>query len=50
MTAVEAIANAVRLLEAAEDETDRDLVEQYRQLADSWLLVGQLILDSIDSE
>ena len=46
MTVDEIIVNAVRLLQAAEFETDRALMEQYRLLADTWIAVGQLVLEN----
>lgn len=36
-TCDEALGNAARLLRAAENETDRGLMERYEKLADSWL-------------
>ena len=33
----EAMANAARLLHNAEGETDRNLMERYEKLADSWI-------------
>lgn len=43
MTSGEAIENAVRLLHAVEQETDRALMERWNALADSWLEVAALL-------
>lgn len=43
MTSEEAIANAVRLLRAAETETNLMLMERLEGLADSWLHVAALL-------
>lgn len=43
MTPDEALANAARLLTAAEVETDRGLMERYEHLADSWISVAGLM-------
>jgi hypothetical protein len=42
-TTDEAVANAVRLLLFAEDETDRTLMERYEKLADSWISLAHLL-------
>ncbi len=42
VTSAEALANAVRLLRAAEAETDRGLMERYEHLADSWTTVAAI--------
>ena len=44
MTFDEAIANAVRLLQAAESETNLALMKRLTQLADSWLSVANSII------
>lgn len=43
VTCDEAIANAVRLLQAAETETNLMLMERLECLADSWLGVAALL-------
>lgn len=43
MTSEEAIANAVRLLQHAESETNLPLMERLEGLADSWLTVAALL-------
>lgn len=43
MTSEEAIANAVRLLQAAESELNLPLMERLEGLADSWLGVAALL-------
>jgi len=40
VTVETALANAARLLLAAEGETDRQLMERYEKLADSWISVA----------
>lgn len=45
MTADEAVANAVRLLQAAEAETDLALLERLGLLADSWIAIAALLAD-----
>jgi hypothetical protein len=43
VTSEEAIANAVRLLQHAESETNLPLMERLEGLADSWLTVAALL-------
>lgn len=44
MTSDEALANAARLLHAAEAETNLALMERLEKLADSWIgIAGQLM-------
>ncbi|MER7953852.1 hypothetical protein [Streptomyces sp. NPDC096030] len=43
MTADDAIANAVRILQAAETETNLALMERLDELACSWLTVANLL-------
>lgn len=43
MTAEEALNNAVRLLQAAETETNLALMERLEKLADSWIAVAGLL-------
>lgn len=43
MTSDEAIANAARLLQAAESETNLMLMERLEHLADSWITVAALL-------
>lgn len=45
MTTDEALENAVRLLQAAEIETDLAKMERYEKLADSWIAVANLLND-----
>jgi hypothetical protein len=44
VTVEQALANAVRLLQAAEGETNLALMERLEKLADSWLSVANLII------
>lgn len=46
MTAAEARDNAVRLLQAAEHETDRQLMERLNDLADSWLALAEQLAEA----
>lgn len=39
-----AVGNARRLLQAAEQETDRQLMERYEKLGDSWISLAGLLL------
>lgn len=39
-----ALANSVRLLRIAEMETDRQLMERFERLADSWANVAALLM------
>lgn len=41
-TSAQAMAHAVRLLHAAEGETDRGLMERYEKLADSWIALAAI--------
>lgn len=43
MTRDEALANAIRLLQAAEQETDRSLLPELRCMADSWIAVADIL-------
>lgn len=43
MTFDEAIANAARLLQAAELETNLAMMERLEKLADSWVSIANLI-------
>ncbi|MEK9524024.1 hypothetical protein MIU24_32325 [Streptomyces venezuelae] len=43
MTSAEAIDNAVRILQAAEAETNLALMERLDELASSWLAVANLL-------
>lgn len=45
MTADDALANAARLLQAAEAETNLPLMERLTACADSWIEVARLIVD-----
>lgn len=45
MTSDKALENAIRLLEAAEAETDRGLMERWVGMADSWLAVAQVLAE-----
>lgn len=45
MTSDEAIGNTVRLLQAAEHETNLMLMERLEGLADTWLHVAALLWD-----
>ncbi|WP_236241150.1 hypothetical protein [Streptomyces sp. CC228A] len=45
MTADEAISNAVRVLQAAEAETNLALMERLDELACSWLTVANLLME-----
>lgn len=45
MTADEAIQSAVRLLQAAETETNLALMERLDELACSWLTVANLLME-----
>jgi hypothetical protein len=45
MTADQAVANAVRLLEAAELERDLAFLERLGLLADSWIAIATLLVD-----
>lgn len=45
MTVDEAIAKGVRLLEAAEDETNLALMERLNLLGDSWLYLAVLLAE-----
>lgn len=42
-TAEDALLNAVRLLHSAEMLTDRQLMERYEKLADSWVNVAGVL-------
>lgn len=42
-TREQALAHAARLLNAAETETDRDLMGRYNSLADSWIGYASLL-------
>lgn len=44
-TAEEAIENAGRLLAVAEVETDRQLMERFEHLADSWIALARLLAE-----
>lgn len=44
-TAAEALGNAVRLLQAAETETNLALMERLESLADSWIQVAALMAE-----
>jgi len=44
-TAAEALANARRLLYAAEAETNLPLMERLEKLADSWIQMAALIVE-----
>ena len=46
LTSTEAVANAVRLLQSAEDETDRQLMEGLTRLAEGWVAVAGLLHDT----
>lgn len=43
MTFDQALANAARLLQAAEAETNLALMERLEKLADSWISIANLI-------
>lgn len=43
VTAEEALANAARLLQAAEMETDLARMERYEKLADSWISYAAML-------
>jgi hypothetical protein len=43
MTFEDAIANAARLLQAAEGETNLAVMERLEKLADSWVSIANLI-------
>lgn len=45
LTADVALANAARLLYAAEMDTDRELMGRYNSLGDSWAAVAALLRD-----
>lgn len=45
MTSTEAREHAVRLLQAAEAETDRALMERLNALADSWLALAEQLVE-----
>lgn len=45
MTADEAIGNAVRILQAAEAETNLATMERLDELACSWLTVANLLME-----
>ncbi len=42
-TPEEALAEGIRILRAAEVETDRQLMEQYGELADSWIMIANIL-------
>lgn len=43
MTATEAVANAVRLLQQAEGETDRSLMEHLEAMAATWVAIAGIL-------
>jgi hypothetical protein len=43
MTADEAISNAVRLLQAAEQETNLAIAESITRIAEGWIATAQLL-------
>lgn len=45
LTSQTAVANAVRLLESAEQETDRQLMEGLTRLAEGWVAVAGLLAE-----
>ena len=45
MTSDEALDRAIDLLNQAQDETDRGLMERYGALADSWLAVAETLAE-----
>lgn len=45
MTSDEALDNAARLLRNAEVETDRVLMERLTGIADSWVVIAQLLAE-----
>ncbi len=45
-TLAEALEKAIRLLEAAEDQTDRQLMEGLTRLAEGWTAVAGLLHDT----
>lgn len=42
-TADQALSEAVRILRAAENETDRQLMERFERLADSWIMIANIL-------
>ena len=42
-TAEQALGNAVRLLHSAEMSTDRQLMERFESLADSWIHISGML-------
>lgn len=45
-TRAEALANAARLLNTAEDETDRGLMERYTEIALAWVSIADLATEA----
>lgn len=42
-SAEQALAEAIRILRMAELETDRQLMERYERLADSWIMIANIL-------
>lgn len=42
-TAEQALAEAIRILRMAEMETDRQLMERYERMADSWIMIANIL-------
>lgn len=42
-SAEQALAEAIRILRMAEIETDRQLMERYERMADSWIMIANIL-------
>jgi hypothetical protein len=42
-SAEQALAEAIRILRVAEGETDRQLMERYERMADSWIMIANIL-------